>query len=445
MVGKKVIEMAMHCTKQHWPTFDKTMRGYYVRCCIYFLTIQYTMSTYKKPLAGGRVFAAITLLFCFSFLNTAYGQWCSLYQYDTAPFTGGWTDANFSICGSSLSKDFRVQVLCDPNLPGGCTGGFGPNPIRITVKLLKNGNEISSQQFNASSVSALVYFNGTSATSGSYSSTAQIERRTITGYTTLATYTSNAIVASQTTAQPEFNINGTPVANLGNAGTICASNVTLNAAATSCETQYWIAVEESDQWFNRTFDYEWGKWFSGTAPNGINLQQYCTAYSYPPYYTGNSARQGSPMIGGNLPSGTARYYRITLATQDPTWVSKTIILKIDGNCKTGTVIDDKGDATEVALDADVRTLFGPAAVSIDVFPNPATEAVSLRIHHAQAETCTIALFDLKGTQLLQSELALGDGAENGMQLQRPQGLAPGMYLLQVRVQDKTYNKRIVWQ
>lgn len=404
------------------------------------------MSTYKKPLAGGRVFAAITLLFCFSFFHTLYAQSvCMILQNDG----GNWYNSDFNICGASTSRDFRATFDCDPNVVGvNCTNGSGSNPFRYTFKLFRNGNEIGSQQFNLATTWAAAVFYGVTTTPGTYSATVKFERRTsiFNTYETLGTFTSyNSIDANQTTAQPAFNINGTPVANLGNAGTICASNVTLNAADTYCETQYWIAVEESDQWFNRTFDYEWGKWFSGTAPNGINLQQYCTAYSYPPYYTGNSARQGSPMIGGNLPSGTARYYRITLATQDPTWVSKTIILKIDGNCKTGTVIDDKGDATEVPLDADVRTLFGPAAVSIDVFPNPATEAVSLRIHHAQAAACTIALFDLKGTQLMQSELALGDGAENGMQLQRPQGLAPGMYLLQVRVQDKTYNKRIVWQ
>jgi hypothetical protein len=139
-------------------------------------------------------------------------------------------------------------------------------------------------------------------------------------------------------ATPNFSIKDknnnwvTPPAD-GSPIEVCSSNITMNAAATMGESKYEIVVQESDRWWNRSYRYEWGRWFSGQAPNGINLQNLASTYSYPQYgFTGDVARQGSVLFGGNLQSGAERYFRVSLCTGEPSWTCKTALLRVIGSC-----------------------------------------------------------------------------------------------------------------
>jgi len=133
-------------------------------------------------------------------------------------------------------------------------------------------------------------------------------------------------------ATPSFTMKGTPPTPSGSPLHLCESNVTMNASATSYASKYFISIQESDQWWNPTGDYAWGRWFSGQAPSSLNLQQLSTTYSYPPDFTGSPARQGSPLIGGNLPVKGARYYRVNLCTEEPSRTCQSALIQVDGNC-----------------------------------------------------------------------------------------------------------------
>lgn len=146
-------------------------------------------------------------------------------------------------------------------------------------------------------------------------------------------------------ATPSFTINGMSPPPDNSPLSVCASNVTINASATSCESKYYIGVAESDLWWNRTYDYEWGKWFSGEAPSSLNLQQLATTYSYAPNFTGSPARQGSPLIGGNLPAGGSRYYRLSVCTGEPSWTCKFALLQVNGNCLVSSPLPAEADAS----------------------------------------------------------------------------------------------------
>lgn len=141
---------------------------------------------------------------------------------------------------------------------------------------------------------------------------------------------------------------------------VCASNITINAAGTNGESRYDIVVQESDPWWNRTYQYEWGHWFSGQAPNGIKLQNLASIYSYPPDFTGAAVRQGTILYGGNLPNGSARHFRVSVCTDEPTWTCKSALLRVIGSCLTSSppqtnnetwmIQDDAIDPTEMDID-----------------------------------------------------------------------------------------------
>jgi hypothetical protein len=130
-------------------------------------------------------------------------------------------------------------------------------------------------------------------------------------------------------ATPSLAIGGTPPPQDGSPIEVCADSVTVDASATSCESTYAIVVEESDRWWNRTYDYEWGRWFSGQAPSSLDLQQLSASYSYPPNFTGSPGRQGSPLVGGDLPAGGARHYRVGVCTAEPSWACKWALVRVN--------------------------------------------------------------------------------------------------------------------
>lgn len=269
--------------------------------------------------------------------------------------TSGYTNNNFGYCGSG-TRNFMVSYEYCPGIIiiGGSCGPYntcGANPYRIKAELFLNGNLVTSMQYQTSSSWANFPFYNLNVQAGQYKAKVTLQKRnwTCIGWSTVESVTTNVIVASAAAATPNFNINGVQPPADGSPINVCASNVKLNAAATSCENHYFVTVQESDRWWNRTYDYEWGKWFAGQAPNGLNLQQLSTTYSYPPDYTGSSTRQGSPLIGGNLPSGANRHYRVSVCTGEPSWNCKTALLKVDGNCFAGAAASpEEGDAPDLS-------------------------------------------------------------------------------------------------
>ncbi|HEX8245988.1 MAG TPA: hypothetical protein VF541_20910 [Longimicrobium sp.] len=253
----------------------------------------------------------------------------------------GWQDAgtpplktsNIVNCGALKRVDFRITYS---NLPyivvggGTCSGGVGPNPYRFTVELYRDGSLIATRSFQAADCWFREWFPGVQATPGTYYAKIKAEKRTLTGWHTLDTGQTGPVTAVSAPAVPDFRVNGTAIPANGTPIVVSGSApITLDASITTCATKYTVGAEESDAYWNRTHLYEWFRWFDGAPPNDLNLQALSATYSKPPDWHGTDAsRQGTPLIGGTLPNGQPRYYRVGVCTGEPTWTCKHALIRL---------------------------------------------------------------------------------------------------------------------
>jgi hypothetical protein len=255
----------------------------------------------------------------------------SLSQSD--PSQNSYSTGGFSVCASG-TRSFKVSYSYgyDPAY------GIGPNPYRMTVRLFRNGSQIASTTYQWASAWTNQFFPNVGVTPGTYTATVQLEERTFhglsIGWTTLETVSAmNSVVVSPIPATPAFSVDGVPVTANGSPIDVCASMIRVDAAATTCESNYWLGVHEMDRW-NWTHQYEWGRWFAGQAPNGISLQQLATS-SAGYWLGGPPSRQGETLFGGYLdpPNNTVeRYYWVELCTAEPAWQCKVAVIKVNGAC-----------------------------------------------------------------------------------------------------------------
>ena len=241
--------------------------------------------------------------------------------------TTGYSSSGVVSCGASKKVDFRVSYS-----GSNCGGTIGTNPYRFEFYLYRNGSQIGHIPFQQGSS---CWWNGifysVDADAGTYSARVNFQKRTLAGWMPVWD-NSGTIPASKSAATPGFLINGqlatttfAPTVNVN-----ISQPITIDATPTTCETKYDLGVMESDQHWNRPLKYEWGKWFSGDAPNNINLQQMATTYSNPPDYVGTDlTRLGTPLFGGELSPGVQRYYRVNLCTAEPTWICASALLRVN--------------------------------------------------------------------------------------------------------------------
>jgi len=205
----------------------------------------------------------------------------------------------------------------------------------MTVRLFQNGNQIASTTYQWASAWTNQFFYNVSVSPGTYTATVKLEERKIFGWTTLETVSAiNSVVASAIPANPAFDIDGVPATGNGAPIDVCASRITVNAAATTCETNYWVGVHEMDRW-NWTGKYGWGIWTAGQAPNGISLQQLATNPAGYSAFQGLAGRKGEALFGGYLdpPGNTVeRYYWVEVCTAEPSWQCQFGLIKVNGSC-----------------------------------------------------------------------------------------------------------------
>jgi hypothetical protein len=230
-------------------------------------------------------------------------------------------------CGASKKVDFKVAYS-----GSNCGGTFGSNPYRFEFFLYRNGVQIGYIPYQQGSS---CWWNGifysVDADAGTYSAIVNFQKRTLGGWVPVAKDYSGNLSASKTPATPAFLINGqlaTPTV-FPSVTVNISQPITIDATPTTCETTYNVGAQESDQYWNRTFKYEWWKWFPGDAPNNINVQQLATTYSRPPDYLGSDlTRYGTPLFGGDLSPGVKRFYRVNLCTAEPSWACATALLRV---------------------------------------------------------------------------------------------------------------------
>jgi hypothetical protein len=241
-------------------------------------------------------------------------------------------------CGASKKVDIKVAYT-----GSNCGGTIGANPYKFEFFLYRNGVQIGHIPYQQGSS---CWWNGifysVDADAGTYSAIVNFQKRNLGGWVPVSKDYSSTFSASKTPATPAFKISNGQFATsqlvTATATTTVFPTISINishpiiidATPTTCETKYNVGVQESELNWNRTFKYEWWKWFGGDAPNNINLQQLATSYSNPPDYLGTDlSRLGTPLFGGDLSPGSKRYYRVNLCTAEPSWACATAILRVD--------------------------------------------------------------------------------------------------------------------
>jgi Secretion system C-terminal sorting domain len=282
------------------------------------------------------------LLFLFVFVlsfSLTNAQLARLSQRPPANGQGGWSTNGFSACGATTRDIFVEYNFCAPTPNGPCTinSACGANPYRMHFRLLRNGNQVANTTYTASQAWGNWPLYNFAVQPGVYQAEIRLELRSgfwpFCSWNNHQTTLTNTFTVTQNQALPNFNINGIPVPTNGSPINVCGSNIRVNAATTTCETRYMVSIQECDLWWNRTGQYEVDVWFNGQAPDNINLQQLANTYSQPPYFTGPSNRYNTGLFGGTLSNGQPRYYRVSICVNEPGWLCKTALIKVDGNCR----------------------------------------------------------------------------------------------------------------
>lgn len=245
---------------------------------------------------------------------------------------GTQTQANFTVCGSSTWSFFVTYTYSSHS-------SAYPNRYRTTIKLYKNGSLLTSVTATLSSTYSNQGFYNITVSPGTYTATATLERRpTAGGWYTAETITSNAITVT-TVATPNFTIGSAVATDDPNNVPLVTFNatdvITVNASNTSCESNYWVGIwETTSNWWERTYQYEWGGWFPEQAPANINLQS-LAATSSQRWINGPVARKNNVLIGGKISNSNDpafnnldRYYTVGICTGEPTWTCKRIQIRI---------------------------------------------------------------------------------------------------------------------
>ena len=240
-------------------------------------------------------------------------------------------------CGAPRTVDIRVSYSLNPTFVIGgadpnCPSGFGPNPFRFTVTLYRDGTQLSSHTFESSGCWFRDWHVNISAVPGVYYAAIRMERRLGPWlWSTVDSMNSVGLSSVKAKTTPNFTINNMAIPANGTPISVKIANpIIMDGSSTACATRYLVGAEESDLWWGRSYHYEWARWFDGAPPKKINLQALATAYSVPPDWLGNDPnRQGTPLFGGDLNSGTARYYRIALCTMEPSWECKHALLRVE--------------------------------------------------------------------------------------------------------------------
>jgi len=311
------------------------------------------------------------LLLITGLYTQSYAGWATMTHYQTSIPTG-YYQTNFNVCVSAVKKFRLYYSYCDgfdcaPN--NLCVGN--PN-YRFQVTLQKNGAYVADHTFQGSTYWTYDFFDNITVTPGAWRFKVVYQKSNLLcQWVNIETIYSNVITVGATPASPNFKLittSGTYTAPTPPPAAVCGSSLTIDASTTTCETDYWVGIWETDVNSNRTYQYEWGKWFSGQAPNNINLQALATG-SAAYWIHGPANRVGNPLFGGNLavPPYTARYYRIEICTDDPSWTCKTMLIRVDGNCRSG-----EPQITQVDMPAEAET-------GISVFPNPAYDKINIRM------------------------------------------------------------------
>ncbi|MBK9046801.1 MAG: hypothetical protein IPL74_08880 [Bacteroidetes bacterium] len=150
------------------------------------------------------------LIVCLVVIQTKLYAAFATLEYNLPPPLGGYSAANFNVCGSKL-KNFKVYYQYCSVTPGCAPANLciGNGNYRFIVTLYRNGSSVASHTFQASGSWTYDYFNGITVTPGTYNVGVVFQRSNLLcSWVTLGTEYSNSIIVSTLPPAPVISISG---------------------------------------------------------------------------------------------------------------------------------------------------------------------------------------------------------------------------------------------
>lgn len=233
-------------------------------------------------------------------------------------------------------------------------------------------------------------------------------------------------------AKPDFRLGETgqinPPTN-GDPQNLCVSNqLFINMKHCELEPAYFLEITECNRWWSTSGNYSVHKWYSGTAPDvNKSLQDFV-------YESGVTWTAGPPpsktLLGGNILvgslAGQERYYRVTVATSSPTWMTRGALIKVDMGCRV-TVVEVKDEAEMAQL-----------AETIKLYPNPVEDNLNVSLKSDQ-QIKKISFFDINNSLVTEKEY---DGSTNNIVVNMSE-LKKGLYVVVIETATGTVKNKIV--
>lgn len=248
----------------------------------------------------------------------------------------GWSQSGIALCsGTTAVRNFQAYRY----VPGQFQGYF-----RFNWTLYRDQQEVGffssiwdlrGNNFAQNYTFQNTFFN-VNLQSGTYTVRLEIEQRTgfpFHHWDSVFDGTSNGITVTPFTSTYSFLIkdrNGNfvpPNTNKSPIEVSLSGGIIMDASATTCEASYLLVIEESDlswgrPWIDQHYGNEWGHWFSGSAPNNIDLNLLTMTASPSETTMGHYfPLTGGTFVGGSYGAyvGKDRYYRVSLQASPAPW------------------------------------------------------------------------------------------------------------------------------
>lgn len=214
-------------------------------------------------------------------------------------------------------------------------------------------------------------------------------------------------------AKPDFTLGTTGItfSNLDGPITLCQSNnLYYNPGLCELETKYYVGITACNRWWDVGDNVGAGQWYLTSAPNtNIPLSDIL----------------GNPLQGGVFPSGTLagqdRYYRITVATGEPGWFTKGVLIRVDQGCRATVV--------------DVKEFEGLPEETVNLYPNPANDNLTVNLSKDKLIK-NVSFFDMNNNLVKEEQYK---GTSNTTQV-NISTLKKGLYFVVIKTTDDSLVK-----
>ena len=146
-----------------------------------------------------------------------------------------------------------------------------------------------------------------------------------------------------------------------------------------------------------------------------------------------------------------------ITTGQPTWVSKTILIKVNGNCRTTNGDDNSSNAAMTPINDAIHLLTDEiqkengsipqenTQASISVSPNPASNVFNIMYELPTDQTATIELFNMTGQKI--ADIIANEAQSKGhyMTPYNSSDLPSGLYLVVLNTEQGRQVQKIVKQ